>query len=329
MSQPRPVEYSEKVGYLEKEDAMLMILHLSKEIPKMSKKFSFDLSPNQYIMESDDFNSAKDKLKNEPDWVEHLKTKIENIRCSDAEGAVLLGFTRQLSRSYSQYKLGNESESIRNMVQCYADVFSSIMKLDFEIRMIIGFIFNAITNRDFFNIIENTDNPRMKVLRNMREHDNLIIDKLTWDSNLRRIIPMLCERYSKAELKNLEEEVKKGQKLIFYDMNSKKPKKDKNGTILEESTIKVTHILIEEPKLFLKKMVTLCHIQMFILGLNSKMIMSRELFKDFWVKKYPKLDKRIKEMTLVEFNNQLNAEFDKRNNEKSQFSDDSGLIGLM
>jgi hypothetical protein len=155
-------------------------------------------------------------------------------------------------------------------------------------------IVNSIVKNGFFNFIISSDNARIKVLRNMRAHDNIIFDKQTWDANLKRIIPGLNgiipglnEEYTMAQITALELEICTSKKILLYDMNDKEELK---------------FMIIEEPTAFLKILITLCHIQMFILGLNTKMIISREVFKEYWLVKYPGIlnESMKKEMDLQE-----------------------------
>lgn len=53
------------------------------------------------------------------------------------------------------------------------------------------------------------------------------------------------------------------------------------------------HRLCEAPLVFLRKLITLCYILLYVLGLNERIVMPGSLFKDHWQRKFPSL-RRIK-----------------------------------
>ena len=212
---------------------------------------------------------------------------LGTIPCDAALGAGLLKKTLHLSETYATYKSNPKPDLIPYMLQDYVDFISSVVKLkDIKDRMAIGFLLNTIVKNGFFNFVLSGDNTRVKVLRNMRAHDNVIVDKQTWNANIQRIASVINDLYTLEEVRQLEEDVCQYKKIILYDQNDKDT---------------VSFMIIEEPGEFLRKLITLCHIQIFALGLNKNLVLSRRVFQNYWMKKYPEIDRTwMKEMQLQE-----------------------------
>ena len=234
----------ETVGYLDKDDANKLLEYVTNDYILPSKRFKYELSPNYFLIEKSDGNEVKKVLHDDPAWIESLSAHLSDCKCSKPIAAGLLKKIKHLSETYADFKKSEPKQDlIPYMFQDYVDVISSVVKLPVTTRMVIGLIMNSILKNGFFNFVISSDNARIKVLRNMRAHDNLVIDKQTWDANLDFIISPLTEVYSINEIQQLESDILGSKKILLYDMNENK---------------KVNFIMIEEPKAFLKKLITLC-----------------------------------------------------------------------
>jgi hypothetical protein len=96
------------VAYLDKEDALTMLLHVATEYFTVAKEFGHSLPARHFAIEKNDTDQIKNALKEETDWVKNLKDKFLNISCPDAIAAGLLKKTKHLSEEYAEYKVNFE-----------------------------------------------------------------------------------------------------------------------------------------------------------------------------------------------------------------------------
>lgn len=264
------------VGFLDEVDASLMLKSIVREYINRAQHYEFSLADKCFCVENSDMNEVKSKLeKDRNGHLDKILSSIGNLECQPAIGALLLKKTLHLSTEYGKLKEKPQliSSLFPYLLADYVDVISSVSKLGLDARMAVGFVLNVIVKNGFFNFIHCGDNARVKVLRNMRAHDNLVLDQHTWDANIGRLMTVFNDIYTLEEIHALEKDVISSKVVLLYDMN------DKN----------VTAVIREEPMSFLKKLITLCHIQMFILNLSKIMVVSRNVFSDYWMKKYAHL----------------------------------------
>ena len=164
------------------------------------------------------------------------------------------------------------------------DILSDISKLPLRSKVTLGFVLNVIVN-GYFNFLLIGPNSRIKVLRNIRKHKNIILDKTTWNAYRTPIMPFLFEHYTHQQIKILCQDIEAQRQCLMFDKTDKE---------------KVNFILQEEPRKFLQKLITLCHIQLFMLGLNDKLILSETLFNSYWCTKYDLASCTLKSMPVFD-----------------------------
>jgi len=273
-----------EVQYLEKEDANKFLETIVGEYSYFMEKYNQnDLSI--FTIDMGDMNEIKKLEKN----AEELCSKSKNlmvgkVNCSDALKSSFLSQILSISKTYSMFKQENSPEHFLSIYQAYADILSDISKMSIESKITLAFVLNVIVKNGYFNFLVTGDNSRIKVLRNIREHNNIIYNTVRWNAYHDPIMPLLFEKYTKTQIESLCESIKAKTEYLLFDKNKK-------GT--------VNFILQENPRHFLKKLITLCHIQLYMLGINDKLILSETLFKDYWCKKYD-LSCELKSMKVSE-----------------------------
>ena len=103
------------------------------------------------------------------------------------------------------------------------------------------------------------------------------------------ILPVLFKEYTSRELCALIEEMSTLSKVIMYDCST-------DG--------KVTALIVDKPQMFLKRIITLMHFVLYLCNVRDELILSREIFDEYWSKKY-NFNFEYETMTILDHNKKL------------------------
>jgi hypothetical protein len=284
------------VAYLDTEDANVFLNVVLLDYVNMAKFYEVPLPKELFLIDQKKDSAAVEQhLKDDPKFADSIFQHVTAIR--EQKGQTnrglchsLLDQTRNMSDIYCRFKEGKAVcfwVDFKQILDWYLDVIANICHIpELVQRMTISFVLNVIVKNGFFHFVYNGENSRIKVLRNIKAHNNIIHDKSTFSSKCKFIVPKMLDLFSISELNEITAQIDRHESVILFDLSEKQ---------------KLSFLLIENPLLLAKKILTLCHVQMFILGLNEKLIISQELFKTYWVPKFPALKSlQLKYMTIDE-----------------------------
>ena len=270
-----------------------------KDFTSVAEKYALTFEANLFTIDYNDSDKVSAFLKDKPQF---YKTAAEimlgKVAAPPSVAADLLDRVISISQYYTLFKNAENPSDQRcklllDILQSYVDILSLVDTLELERKLVIGFVLNVVVKNGFFNFLTSGENSRIKVLRNVRAHNNVIMNLRAFNTHINRLSPILQQELTRAELRKLGERVRDQEEVLLFDMNKKNI---------------VNFILRENPLLFLKKLITLCHILLYMLGLNKRIILSREIFQNYWQVKYPELAKISVELLLVTEHQRILAE---------------------
>lgn len=288
------------VSFLDKTDGLLLLdtIALDYVEPIMNK----DLKPSSELLVlelSKKPEDEKDKQNTIQGFVQFINATPKQFYMYDVSLPVqrlLLKHMKYISEHYDMF-LNNTNIETRNnffydIYQKWVDIVSLLFKEQSAVKGLV-FLLNIITKNGFFNFVKvNDKNPNIKILRNIREHDKIILDRDTYDEHYPDIAKELHYYKSGRELEELRNQIFSGDKVVMFDRNDK-------GY--------VNTLIIEDPRFFLKKIITFGHIVLFCFKINEKLVVSEELFTTYWAKKYNIEALLLRKMTVEEHLNTLSA----------------------
>lgn len=267
---------NDMVGFLRGKDATLFVSEIARDYLKFVDQYERgQIDVDLLIIAQEERVDARKELEN--GFRDNLESFFENgFQCDPlAIGNSIAKITLRISNLYATYKNEPTGELFLSVMQGYADIISEISKLVPGQRATIAFLLNIVVKNGYFNFLLYDLNSRIKVLRNMREHHNIVYDIDTFNSNIRSLAPRLRDIVTVDELKEKTRHfgLLDDDRCIVWLFD-----KSKNG--------KVNFLIEEKPAFFLKKLVTLCHILMFVTRMNSDLVLSRELYETYWQRKH-------------------------------------------
>ena len=285
-----------QVEYLDDLQAAKFLKTIVSEYVSFMKKYNLEGNFTMFSLDYEDKKSARGS-----EYPETLLTNkvvedmIGKVECSDPLKASLLEQMICISTTYEEYKdcMDNKKKNrlFKDIYQKYVDIFSGLSYIKAPSRFSLGFVLNVIVKNDFFNFIYQNDNSCIKVLGNIRKHNNIINDLNSWGYNKKFIMHILSKEYSKQQLIELTKQIESQKTCLLFDKN-------KHGD--------VNFILLEVPQEFLLKLITLCHIMLFMLGISDKLVLDQTLFESYWQEKFLDLkDLKLKGMQVQDMVNQF------------------------
>lgn len=177
----------------------------------------------------------------------------------------MLQLALSISQAYADYKKEPTPTKFKTVFQTFADFSNEISRHDLSSQVVSTFVVNLLFRGGYFDFPVSHGHFLIKSLRNIRAHNNIVLDRSTWKNLRSEFMKILVNgRCTRKEAKKLKSDVKNHKKVVMFDKNT-------SGKKLS------LHIV--EPRQFLKHLVTLCHVQLFVLGYNDILIFSRELWR--------------------------------------------------
>lgn len=270
-----------KIKYFKPDDSKSIIIEILEQYLNLINKFDETLNNTLFLLEYDD--KEKDKGKeinkqiNNDSVIKEFKEWFSKDKFNKSKGNINLisKNIKQISKIYYDYKkekdLDRKTQQFKEIYNLFNDIISTLIKLELEDKRQIALILNIFTNNCFFSWLQFPENIKLKTIRNIKAHDNLILDLNSFKTQYKNLSPFLTDNKTTKELNDMLIEIKKGDYCLLYDKNQK-------GNL--------SAILYENTTSFLKKIITICHLILYLLGGSKKLIFSRNLYVNYFKKKY-------------------------------------------
>lgn len=285
------------IGYLPKDKAEAFLDLLSKDYTNVLDAFT--PIPNMIVLDME-YSKRVEDITDEVVKKKLLQDKFYKVQLDDAIKHGMLDTIMVISHRYEMYKNNGNKDDFLELYQKWVDIYSLLCNVPAEDMIGLAFLMNIMTKNGFFRFLETNDNVNVKIIRNIREHNNVVVDEPSLCTHYPIIQERLHYHFSTKEMEGIVDKIRTGNVCILYDRS--RPDKSK-----PDKKIKVTSVLVEDTVTFLKKLLTLCHVILFCCGLNDKLVISRELFRDYWCKKYNVNIDDVVEITVDEHMDALRA----------------------
>ena len=283
---------SNTVAYLSRNDGETFLETICADYTRPKILESFMPNKDMYLFEMDGKSKEDDELRQL-----FLQPRFFDTELPNEVGRELLADVCYISKRYVDYKKTKDIDAFLDLYQRWVDIISTLCTTAKTADSIVGlaFLVNIVTKNGFFQFVTTTgSNVNVKILRNVREHNNVILNQAHFAKHynthetLRRL---LHYHFSLHQLETYKTRIASGELCILFDMNTKSA---------------VSALVVEETLPFLKKIITLSHIILFCCRLRDgrrladRLVLSREIYSEYWSKKYVLGGLHLQEMRIDE-----------------------------
>ncbi len=186
---------------------------------------------------------------------------IRTKQCENSEACIMIGNICDMSKACRTYESETDVEEKTRLFNLILQMFADNYAHLVRVRCeYVPFILNLITKNGF-----------IKFIRDARYHNNVVLDSLSYcihDSALKNY----CDP-------QLYSDIIAHKRFILFDSQN---------------------VLVEENLYFLKKILSICHVQLFVLGLVDKIVLSEDVLENYWIQKHPLLNTLTVEKISIE-----------------------------
>ncbi len=243
---------SDTVSSLTSEDSVKFLVIIINEFKSVCEAWSgsLQISPGMQSIRGKDCPTVDD--------IPFLDSVLNSVsirtkQCENSEACIMIGNINDMSKACRTYESETDVEEKTRLfsliLQMFADNYAHLVRIRCEY---VPFILNLITKNGF-----------IKFIRDARYHNNVVLDSLSYSIHDSAMSNYLHERDPQL----YSDVIAHKRFILFYSQN----------------------VLVEENLYFLKKILSICHIQLFVLGLVDRIVVSEDVLEKCWIQKYPLL----------------------------------------